>query len=80
MDNDRQFDKPAIYRIKIKGFLDEKWSDWFDGFTIAQLVEDVTLLTGPVSDQGALHGILAKIRDLGLPLLYVECLPMDKES
>jgi len=61
-----------IYRIKVKGFLDDQWSDWFDGFTITHQAEDETLLTGPVSDQEALHGMLAKIRDLGLPLLSVE--------
>jgi hypothetical protein len=71
---------PKIYQIKIKGYLDNKWSDWFDGFTISHPVEDETLLIGPVSDQGALHGMLAKIRDLGLPLLSVECLPPENES
>jgi hypothetical protein len=66
------------YQIKIKGFLDDAWSDWFDGFTITHPVKNETLLTGPVGDQEALHGMLAKIRDLGLPLLSVECLPPEK--
>ena len=68
-----------IYQIKIKGFLDDKWSDWFDGFTITHQGEAETLLSGPVSDQGALHGMLAKIRDLGLHLISVECLPAEEE-
>ena len=71
IDNNPQFEKPEIYRIKIKGLLDEKWSDWFDGFTITPQ-EDETILVGSVSDQGALHGLLAKIRDLGLILISIE--------
>jgi hypothetical protein len=78
MTDGREFDEQAIYQIKVKGNLDQKWSDWFDGFTITpQAVDkrhrsDATLLTGPVADQAALHGLLAKIRDLGLPLLVVK--------
>jgi hypothetical protein len=67
----RRFDKQAVYHIRVKGNLDRKWSDWFDCFTITPQGDDVTLLTGPVADQAALHGLLAKIRDLGLPLLSV---------
>lgn len=66
------FEKPETYQIKVKGFLDQKWSDWFDGFTITSQAENETLLVGPVSDQGALLGLLAKIRDLGITLLSVE--------
>jgi len=55
----------------VKGVLSEHWSDWFDGFAIQPLAEDQTMLTGRVSDQAALHGLLGKIRDLGLPLLLV---------
>jgi hypothetical protein len=58
-----------IYRITIKGHLDSEWSDWFDGLTITQVDNGETVLTGPVVDQTALHGVLMKIRDLGLPLL-----------
>ena len=73
--NEKQIpSKQETYQIKIKGFLDEKWSDWFVGFTITHLGETETMLIGPVSDQGALHGILAKIRDLGLHLISVETL------
>jgi hypothetical protein len=68
---DRSESSP-VYQIKVKGNLDERWSDWFDGFTITYPSEDETLLRGRVVDQAALHGILAKIRDLGLSLLSVE--------
>ena len=71
MADGRQFDKPRIYQIKVKGGLDETWSDWFDSLTIVRQ-KDETLLTGLVRDQAALHGLLARIRDLGLPLLLVE--------
>ncbi len=72
MTDGREFDKQAIYQIRVKANLDRKWSDWFDGFTITWQADDETLLTGPVADQAALHGLLGKIRDLGLPLLSVK--------
>ena len=72
MTNRREFDKSAVYCIRVKGLLDEKWSDWFDGFTIVPQADDETLLTGPLADQAALHGLLNKIRDIGLPLLSVK--------
>lgn len=72
MPDGREFDEHSIYQITVKGNLDQKWSDWFDGFGINPQPDDTTLLTGPVADQAALHGLLAKIRDLGLPLLLVE--------
>ena len=71
MTDGREFDKQAVYQIRVKGNLDRKRSDWFDGFTITLQANDETLLVGPVADQAALHGLLAKIRDLGLPLLSV---------
>ena len=58
-----------VYRITIKGHLDSEWSDWFDGLTITLAGNGETILTGPLVDQTALHGVLIKIRDLGLPLL-----------
>ena len=64
-------DQSLIYQIRIKGHLGQQWTDWFDGLTIMQGEDDTTLLYGPVIDQAALHGILKKIRDLGLPLLSV---------
>jgi hypothetical protein len=72
MTNGREFDKRGTYQIRVKGNLDQKWSDWFDGFTITPQADGATLLTGPVVDQAALHGLLGKIRDLGLPLLSVK--------
>ena len=72
MTDGREFDKPAVYLVSVKGNLDETWSDWFDGFTITKATGNETTLTGPVRDQAALHGLLGKIRDLGLPLLLVK--------
>jgi hypothetical protein len=60
------------YCIKVKGLLDDKWADWFDGLTITPIENYETMLIGQVVDQAALHGILAKIRDLGLTLLTVQ--------
>ncbi|MCK5200037.1 MAG: hypothetical protein KAR21_16885 [Spirochaetales bacterium] len=61
-----------IYQIRIKGHLGQQWVDWFEGLAITLEDNDNTLLTGPVVDQAALHGLLKKVRDLGLPLLSVE--------
>ncbi len=71
MTNGHEFDKPSVYQIRVKGNLDRKWSDWFDGFTIEPQPNDETVLTGLVADQAALQGLLAKIGGLGLPLLSV---------
>ncbi len=59
------------YQIRIKGHLGPQWTDWFGGLTITLEDNGETLLTGPVVDQAALHGLLRKVRDLGLPLLSV---------
>ena len=72
MTTSREFDRPAVYQIRVKGNLDPKWEDWFDGLVLVPQANDETLLVGPVADQTALHGILARIRDLGLPLLEVK--------
>jgi hypothetical protein len=78
MTNGRKYDQPSMYTIRIKGRLDRKWSDWFGGFTITNLENDETVLTGWVADQAALHGLMAKLRDLGLPILLVERLDEDE--
>ena len=72
MDRQRIRDKPTIYEIRVIGLLDPCWSEWFDGLTISPQANGETLLTGVVRDQAALHGLLGKIRDLGLPLLSVK--------
>ncbi len=71
-----KFDQPMVYRIRVQGRLDESWAEWFNGMAIAAGQEEgggtVTTLTGLVVDQVALHGLLARIRDLGLTLVSVE--------
>ena len=64
-------DQPVVYQIRIKGHLGRQWTDWFEGLTITLEEDGNTLLTGPVIDQAALHGLLKKVRDLGLPLVSV---------
>lgn len=63
----------AVYQIRIKGHLSAQWASWFEGLTITLEESGDTLLTGPVVDQAALHGWLKKVRDLGLPLVSVNC-------
>jgi hypothetical protein len=61
-----------VYEIRVKGHLDgPHWSEWFDGLTVTLQENGETVLSGPIVDQSALHGLLAKVRDLGLPLLSV---------
>ncbi|MBA4384260.1 MAG: hypothetical protein C0410_05960 [Anaerolinea sp.] len=74
-----------LYQIRIKGHLGQQWTAWFDGFTITLGEEGDTFLTGFVVDQAALHGLLKKVRDLGMPLVSVyaielgqECMPDSK--
>jgi len=67
----RKMHEPELYEIRIKGHLENRWANWFEGLTITALNNGETLLTGPVVDQAALHGVLRKVRDLGMPLLSV---------
>ncbi|MBA2470276.1 MAG: hypothetical protein H0V37_12805 [Chloroflexia bacterium] len=63
--------QPKVYQIRIKGHLGHQWTDWFDGMTLTPEENGDTFVTGPVVDQAALHGLLRKVRDLGLPLLSI---------
>ena len=63
--------QPIVYQIRIEGHLGRRWTDWLEGLTITPEDNGETLLTGPVADQAALHGLLGKVRDLGMPLLSV---------
>ncbi len=64
---------PEYFEVKIKGRLDPRWSEWFAGLELTHLEGDVTLLSGPLPDQAALHGLLERIRDLNLTLISVSC-------
>lgn len=69
-----------IYQIRIKGHLDHQWADWFENATISLEENGDTLLTCPVVDQAALHGLLKKVRDLGMPLLSVNHIISDPSA
>lgn len=71
MTNSDQPNDQFTYTIYVKGKVDQRWSDWFDGLSITYPTEDETCLTGVVIDQAALHGIFAALRDLNLPILSV---------
>ncbi len=64
-------EEPGVYQIRIKGHLSAQWSDWFEGLTVALEDNGDTVLTGQVVDQAALHGLLKRVRDLGMPLISV---------
>lgn len=69
--SDEKRNQPRSYEIRLKGHLDSQWTDWLEGLTITLEEDGTTLLTGPVIDQAALHGLLKKIRDLGLTLISI---------
>jgi len=66
--------EPGRYEIRVKGHLDARWADRFEGLSFTHESDGTTILSGPVVDQAALHGLIRKVRDLGLPLLSVICL------
>ena len=78
MTDKRKYDEPGVYQIRVSGVLDDRWSDWFDGFSFDKSSVNETVLTGCVTDQAALHGLISKIRDIGLPLISVERIEEDK--
>ena len=59
------------YEIRLKGHLDSRWAAWFDGLSLSNEIDGTTIISGPVVDQAALHGLLQKVRDVGLPLVSV---------
>ena len=72
--------RQEVYQIVVKGHLDSEWSDWFDGLNITLVGNGETILTGPIVDQTALHGVLIKIRDLGLPLLSLTRIEPERQK
>jgi hypothetical protein len=65
------YDRPGRYEIRLKGHLDARWTAWFDGLSVTRDSDGTTVIGGSVADQAALHGLLQKTRDLGLPLISV---------
>jgi hypothetical protein len=73
-------EKVSVYEIRVKGHLGGRWSEWFDGLEITNLENGEALLSGEIADQAALHGVLAKVRDLGLPLVAVRGVGPDQQD
>ena len=73
-------DQQTVYQFRIKGHLGQQWMNWFGGLTITLEEDGNTLLSGPVIDQSAIHGILKKIRDLGMPLLSVNAIGLKPQD
>ena len=71
-------DQPMVYQIRIEGHLSRQWTDWFEGLTITLEDNGDTLLTGLIIDQAALYGFLKKARDLGIPLVSIRPIELDK--
>ena len=70
---------PTVYQLRVAGLLDHHWSPWFGGLTVTHEVDGNTSLTGTITDQAQLHGLLAQIRDLGVPLISVRDIDRDKK-
>ncbi len=72
--------QPGRYEIRLKGRLAARWAALFDGLSLTHAGDGTTVLQGPVADQAALHGVLIKVRDLGLPLLGVDCREVERDD
>ena len=70
----------TTYQIRVKGHLDHKWADWFDGVKIYHEENGISLILFSEADQAALHGVLKKLRDLGLPLISLNQISLDQDS
>jgi len=77
---DERHNQQKRYEIRLKGHLEARWVEWFDGLAITLDENGSTLLSGPLADQAALHGILKKVRDLGLTLLSVNSVEPDTKE
>jgi hypothetical protein len=75
IDGDRR--EGGLYELRLKGHLDGRWAAWFDGLSLRHESDGTTTIHGPVADQAALHGLLQKVRDVGLPLVSVICVAPD---
>jgi hypothetical protein len=71
---------PGRYEIRLEGHLDSRWAAWFDGMTLATESDGTTVIEGPVVDQAALHSLLSKVRDIGLPLVSVTQMETDQSK
>lgn len=71
MTNGREYDRPAVYEIVVKGKLDSRWSHWFTDLQVIPQPDGNSLITGPIADQAALYGVISRLRDLGLVLVSV---------
>jgi hypothetical protein len=77
---DRGCSEPQLYEIRLQGHFDPRWADRFEGLTFTFESDGVTSLTGPLADQSALHGVLMRIRDLGLPIVSIRRVPPTTHS
>jgi hypothetical protein len=77
---DRDRHEAGNYEIRLKGHLDPRWATWFDGLSLSHESDGITVIRGPVADQAALHGLLQKVRDVGLPLISVTCIEPDQDT
>jgi len=80
LNSTTDFDEPLAYQIRLKGQLGSEWSEWFGGLNITPDADGHTLLISPAIDQAALHGLLKKVRDLGLPLLSINPIEPDQAA